>query len=65
MDKQFIDVRDENGHQMFLRIDKIATFKQKSGTDGTEIMFSSGHTIAIRTPHHEFRKELGLDKKGV
>ena len=64
MEKQFMEVRSEDGRQMFLNLNQIATFKQADGNNAdTEIMLSSGHIIKIATQYHEFRKSLGLDKK--
>ena len=63
MDIKFMEVRSEDGQQMFLNLSTIATFKQAKGNNAdTEIMLVSGHTIKISTQYHEFRKSLGLDK---
>ena len=63
MDTKFIEVRSEDGEQMFLNLNSIATFKQAKGNNSdTEIMLVSGHTIRISTQYHDFRKSLGLDK---
>ena len=63
MDTKFIEVRSEDGQQMFLNLNIIATFKQAKGNNSdTEIMLVSGHSIKISTQYHDFRKSLGLDK---
>jgi hypothetical protein len=64
METKFIEVRSEDGQQMFLSVASIATFKQAKGNNAdTEIMLISGHIVKIATQYHEFRKSLGLDKK--
>lgn len=63
MDKIFIEVRNEKNSQMFLNVNQIASFRQALGNNmDTEITFSGGHTIVLKTQFHELRKILGLDK---
>lgn len=64
MNKDFIEVRDENNRQMFLNISHISTFKQGDGNNSpTMVIMSNGQLFKLSTDYPTFRNWLGLDKK--